>query len=117
MRRAARRPGHKGLAVLLVEPSAYLINIEKPAGSQEVAVKGSSRSAARAKCVQAESTIVKAATTRAPKGYAEAHGSKRSTTEQLDSPPGEPSQPPLDVEAEDEGLLVFVQTTKCRRKV
>lgn len=57
------------------------------------------------------------ASTRVPKGptYAELHGKGRGCSAAHDGLRGPPSQPPLNAEAADEGLLVFVQTTRCRR--
>lgn len=54
---------------------------------------------------------------KAPKGYAEACGINRGGTKKLDALSEEPAQPLLDVEADDEGLLVFMQTTLCRCKI
>ena len=53
---------------------------------------------------------------KAPKQYADAHGVNRGGTARKDeTPTGE--QPPLDTEALDEGLLAFVQSTQCRRRI
>lgn len=54
---------------------------------------------------------------KARKGYAAAHGLHRGGSGRRDALPPVCSQPPLDLDAADEGLIVFVQTTKCRRLV
>lgn len=53
---------------------------------------------------------------RTSKAYAQQHGINRGSNKKTDAPPmGE--QPPLDLDATDEGLLTFVQSTSCRRKL
>ncbi len=48
--------------------------------------------------------------------YANAHGVARGGTQRHDAVPLGP-QPLLNPEAADEGLLTFVQSTTCRRRV
>ena len=112
--RAARGKGRSGLAVLLVEPSAYSRAATankhtdgkiKP-GKQEV--KGKAKGKMKTQKVAGGKKTIKE--------YAQSHGVKRGGFEKLDEPPcGE--HPPFDPDAIDEGLLRFVQATKCRRTV
>lgn len=120
--------------MLLVEPSAYSIDLTElsaagtsgaeigaegrtGAASGPKAGKGKGKGKARGRKAPVRKPKPGAHGKKAPKGYAEAHGRKRGGTKKLDALVGPPNQPPLDVEALDEGLLVFVQTTLCRRKV
>ncbi|KAJ3541715.1 hypothetical protein NM688_g6047 [Phlebia brevispora] len=114
--RAARRRGHKGLAVLLVERSAYSIDLEKLAQEATVRTSKGSEKTKRKPGARTRATR-NTAGVKAPKGYAEAHGLKRGGTALLDTLPDTVPHTPLDVEAEDEGLLAFVQTMQCRRNV
>ncbi|CDO70074.1 hypothetical protein BN946_scf184601.g27 [Trametes cinnabarina] len=54
---------------------------------------------------------------KATKDYAANHGINRGGTAGDDAVPSEGKEPVLDVEADDEGLLVFMQTRQCRRKI
>ncbi|KAI0075723.1 P-loop containing nucleoside triphosphate hydrolase protein, partial [Panus rudis PR-1116 ss-1] len=102
--RAARGHGRKGLAILLVEPSAYKLDPFKVMDKQQ------SPSKKGVKQRSAKPTMPKASQ------YALEHGVKRGGLGQKDvRPTGE--QPPLNLEREDEGLLAYVQSTQCRRKV
>lgn len=106
--RAARGRGRTGLAVLLVERTAYTINICTTPNatklSRKVKVNGSSK------------PKKSAAEIKRGKQYAVAHGLKRGGTDGYDAVPrGE--QPQLKEEIEDKGLLAFVQSTTCRRIV
>ncbi|PSS05366.1 hypothetical protein PHLCEN_2v3922 [Hermanssonia centrifuga] len=50
------------------------------------------------------------------KAYAKCHGIQRGGTKKEDGrPTGD--QPPLNLEAKDEGLLTFVQSISCRRAI
>ena len=112
--RAARGKGRSGLAVLLVEPSAY---------SRAATTKGQtdgetskSKQEAKGKAKGKMKTQKVAGGKKATKEYAQSHGVKRGGFEKFDEPPsGE--HPPFDPDAIDEGLLRFVQATRCRRTV
>lgn len=108
--RAARGRGRVGLAVLLVERSAYSIDL-----CADVSAKRVRRSAATPTTRKA--TKKSAAQTKAIKKYAIEHGLQRGVSAEMDNLPLQGEHPPLDVEREDEGLLTFVQSTKCRRSV
>ncbi|KAI0690245.1 P-loop containing nucleoside triphosphate hydrolase protein, partial [Cerioporus squamosus] len=105
--RAARGRGRKGLAVLLVEKSAYntdLVSEAAPStGRKDVKKNKLGPSAPKADPKEV-------------KEYARAHGAARGGTSKLDAnPDGAP--PILNPDAADEGLLTFVQSTTCRRQV
>ncbi|OCH84388.1 hypothetical protein OBBRIDRAFT_808273 [Obba rivulosa] len=102
---AGRGRGCTGLAVLLVECSAYLTDLSTcherstPATNS---IKGKRRSKLRAK---------------APKDYAKMCELNHRSSRQVDTIHLLSSQPLIDSEATNKGLLAFVQTMKCRRKV
>ena len=103
--RAARGKDRTGLAVLLVEKAAYSVLV----GHAEAAAgkgKGKGKKAGKAKKQIAMNA----------KEYAAQHGIKRGGCRKSDEQPTG-VQPKYDPEAADEGLLVFVQSTECRRKV
>lgn len=123
--RAARCKDRQGLAVLLVEKATYSRNIEDLVTSanttatttkksfKKTSSKGSKKKPKRRTHKQAAGPKYP----KTPKGYALAHGVNRGNSRKMDGSSASPHQPPLDVEAEDKGLLVFVQTTQCRREV
>ncbi|KAJ3479948.1 hypothetical protein NLI96_g8696 [Meripilus lineatus] len=94
--RAARGRGRTGLAILLVERSAYSID-PSPSESQT----SSHRSAATPKTSNTPAT-----TTTLTKRKA----AKKSLGKNI-------ARPDIDSTAEDEGLLLFVQAVTCRRKI
>ncbi|KAH9915831.1 P-loop containing nucleoside triphosphate hydrolase protein, partial [Fomitopsis serialis] len=125
--RVARGRGRTGLAVLIVERSAYSIDLTAQSGED------STQSATPSKAAQPDGptrnldkTKTKPVTrgrkrkttpqVKANKQYAEEHGVNRGGTSHQDSAPSG-KQPGLDAEALDEGLLAFVQSTRCRRRV
>ncbi|KAL1948711.1 hypothetical protein VTO73DRAFT_10517 [Trametes versicolor] len=105
--RAARARNRTGLAVLLVERSAYSVDLRpetlsamKQAKAGGKGGKGKSRASAL------------------PKDYAAAHGVNRGGAEESsDTLPCEGVDPVVDADADDEGLLAFVQARICRRKI
>ena len=109
--RAARGQGRSGLAVLLVERSAYNVDLLDDNTPQPPASKS------KTKKVAATDTS-KPAPKRDPKQvreYALAHGLARGRSSKMDNlPNGE--QPPVNEDDPDEGLHAFVQSTVCRRK-
>ncbi|KAI0075558.1 P-loop containing nucleoside triphosphate hydrolase protein, partial [Panus rudis PR-1116 ss-1] len=106
--RAARGRGRKGLAILLVEPSAYSLDPTSTLNSttSTETKKGS------------KNLNKKSAKPTMPNGtqYAMDHGKARGGGSGKDMLPIG-AQPILNMERDDEGLLVFVQSTQCRRKV
>lgn len=50
------------------------------------------------------------------KDYAKSHGLHRGGQDRCDDPPNG-AQPELNLEAEDEGLSVLIQSTICRRRI
>ncbi|KAI0806299.1 P-loop containing nucleoside triphosphate hydrolase protein [Irpex lacteus] len=124
--RAARGRGRKGLAVLLVEPSAYKVDLittpeasttkrrqrkkklkpgEKTNTSGTSVEGGAARKSRRTRAQEA-----------ALKAYAIAHGVERGSSKLDDALPTG-VQPHSDPDRDDEGLLVFVQSVQCRREV
>ncbi|KAH9842930.1 P-loop containing nucleoside triphosphate hydrolase protein [Rhodofomes roseus] len=119
--RAARGRGRRGLAVLIVERSAYSIDLTQaevtpdgPASSEAATMQRTKNvGGAKAKGRKRKTPQARA---KAPKQYADAHGVNRGGTSCKDNiPTGQ--QPRLNLEAVDEGLLAFVQSVKCRRRV
>ncbi|KAJ7917805.1 hypothetical protein B0H13DRAFT_2322014 [Mycena leptocephala] len=85
--RAGRARGSQGLAILLVEPTAYAVDLVE-ASEKNGGGRGKKKGTKKEKET----------------------GRKHDAIFVVDTPP-------LDPEAEDEGLLVFVQTGECRRAV
>ncbi|KAH9901535.1 P-loop containing nucleoside triphosphate hydrolase protein [Cubamyces lactineus] len=112
--RAARSPHRTGLAVLLVERATYSIDLRRPS-----VPKGPlSITRTSSKPASGPSTS-KPATSQVPKDYPIKHGLSRGSTSMQDGVPTLPTeeQAHLDLDANDEGLRVFVQATTCRRKI
>ncbi|KAL1674687.1 P-loop containing nucleoside triphosphate hydrolase protein [Schizophyllum commune] len=107
--RAARGRGRIGLAVLLVEPSAFLVNLSQAlsgvANIQTTSSKGKKRTGR-----------VKTHGKRTKKD-AIARGLLRGAADTLHDAIFVREQPPFDWSSEDENLLVYVQTGICRRAV
>jgi superfamily II DNA/RNA helicase len=109
--RAGRRSGSTGLAVLLVEQSAYTVQVEKDVAS-EVAAGKPAKGGKGAK--KNSKTELKG---KQRKEFAEARGSRRGDASGQHDTIILKEQPPIDEDAMDEGLFVLVQTGICRRKV
>lgn len=113
--RAARDRRRTGLIVLLVEPSAYAVNLVDPGEASS-----SNKKKRRQKGSSSKEKIKKPrrsrAETEAIKLYAFEHGARRGLSDKCDDVPAG-VQPILDTGREDEGLLAFVQSTSCRRAV
>ena len=109
--RAARGRERTGVAILLVERSAYNTNLVNdfsmppPSNRRFKAVPTKKITASGKK--DAKET----------REYAIAHGVNRGSSRRLDGPPtGE--QPRIDLDRADESLLTFVQSTRiCRRRI
>ncbi|KAF8210857.1 P-loop containing nucleoside triphosphate hydrolase protein [Mycena galopus ATCC 62051] len=113
--RAGRAPGRTGLAVLLVEQSAYGIDLE-----EEVASKAAPARAKRGKGKadqSVESDTVKKQRAQKRKAHAKARGVHRGCVGGKHDAIFVHDTPPLDPEAANEGLHVLVQTGLCRRLV
>lgn len=110
--RAARGHGQIGTAILLVERSAYSINISER--DSTLAMKLKSKGKGSKKPTKPKE--------RKNKNYAEARGVLRGSSKKIDSFPSsdvaiiDPASE-LNDNAEDEGLLAFVQAISCRRQV
>ncbi|KAH9938036.1 P-loop containing nucleoside triphosphate hydrolase protein [Fomitopsis serialis] len=118
--RAARGRGRKGLAVLLVQRSAYSIDIQAPPTENTLAESQAPRKAA-SRTTQSRATRkrnIKSAGKKGAKGHAALHGVNRgNSSRNADGSLNPDDQPHVDCEGEDEGLLAFVQSTQCRREV
>ncbi|KAJ3540607.1 hypothetical protein NM688_g6204 [Phlebia brevispora] len=117
--RAARGRNRHGLAVLLVERSAFSVNLgegQKRSSRARTKAQRFTATAYKAADEAASNPRVDRKKAQARKQYAEAHGVNRGGLKHLDSVPTG-AQPPLDLNAEDEGLLSFVQSTLCRRAI
>lgn len=107
--RAARSAKRTGLAVLLVERSAYSVALRGPT------LSAPKRSRGRGKLKDASSSTT-IPPTKLPKEYAHSHGVNRGSNSGQDEPPAG-DEPFLDPATDDEGLLSFVQTCRCRRQI
>ncbi|KAH9887685.1 P-loop containing nucleoside triphosphate hydrolase protein [Cubamyces lactineus] len=115
--RAARSAGCQGLAVLLVKRSAYSVDLTLPLSALDAHNQAKARSG-KGGGRGSRSGRGKANKGALPKDYAIHHGLNRgSSSGTQDSVPTEGTEPQLDIETEDEGLLVFVQTRRCRRQI
>ncbi|KAI0651872.1 P-loop containing nucleoside triphosphate hydrolase protein, partial [Trametes meyenii] len=118
--RAARGRDRQGLAVLLVEKSAYNTTLVTTSGAEapkSASAKKGNKSATLAPATGEESAVKSKRTVKEVREYAQAHGAERGGSKKCDAHPTG-SEPVLDPEsAADEGLLAFAQSTTCRRKV
>ena len=89
--RAARAPGHKGLAFLLVERSTYSTNLHQAA--EDVPGPTKKKTGTRGKGKESKGAVE--GRKRTPKGYAESRGVKRGGSKALDAIVGPPLQPHL----------------------
>ncbi|KAH9836597.1 P-loop containing nucleoside triphosphate hydrolase protein [Rhodofomes roseus] len=112
--RAARGRGRQGLAVLIVERTAYTVDLSALQSTDESNTgthgKGNTSATVRGRKRKTAPQV------KAGKDYAELHGVNRGGSSGKDAPP-QGTQPPLDPESLDEGLHTFVQSTHCRRRV
>ena len=105
--RAARGKGQTGVAILLVEKSAYTTDI--------VSAPAPSTDSKEAKKKAGDASQPKR-TAKQVREYALAHGSVRGGWQKQDDTPDGP-QPLLNPDSADEGLLTLIQSATCRRKV
>ncbi|KAJ7038353.1 P-loop containing nucleoside triphosphate hydrolase protein [Mycena alexandri] len=110
--RAARASGRTGVAILLVEPSAYGIDLAEVVAAKVQGGKGKKKGDK-----EKETAAEKREKAKRKKEYAKMRGVQRGAAGGRHDTIFAVETPMLDPEAQDEGLLVFVQTTKCRRAV
>ncbi|KAF9058840.1 P-loop containing nucleoside triphosphate hydrolase protein [Rhodocollybia butyracea] len=123
--RAARARGRKGLAVLLVERSAYALDCERLVEVAEIkssegdASKYKGRGKGKGKAYKGN----RARTTGeymkgTAKNFAQSRGANRGSCDgKFDIHPQKGWNPSVDQRSKDEGLLSFVQTGCCRRQI
>lgn len=120
--RAARAPGQNGLAILLVERSAYGLDCEQLVSELRAeASKGKGKNKTT-KAKQKQTTRPERTTGEyeksTEKDFASSRGVKRGSRDgKSDVHPMAGWEPDMDPRAKDEGLLAFVQTGSCRRTV
>ena len=120
--RVVRDQEMEGTAILIVERGAYRIDLfsSEIQASRRTTVKGSTKGSSRGGktgSLGAEGEPEgRAAGSTKTRSYAVDHGINRGGSDKADSVPVG-KQPPLDRQALDEGLLVYVQSTTCRRAV
>ncbi|EIW77928.1 P-loop containing nucleoside triphosphate hydrolase protein [Coniophora puteana RWD-64-598 SS2] len=105
--RAARARNRKGLAVLLCEPSAFSADLSELLN--DALRKKGAKGRLNSKKATSEFQPNKAAS----KAYAAAHGRNRGACSEKDELEHLQDEPDVDVDAADEGLIHFVQTTGC----
>ncbi|KAJ7859516.1 hypothetical protein B0H14DRAFT_3446642 [Mycena olivaceomarginata] len=110
--RAARAHGRTGIAILLVEPSAYAIDLRAEV-EKEHGAKGKKKEKAKEK----ESEAEKRKKAQERKAYAKSRGVDRGAAGGKHDAVLVADTPVLDPEASNEGLYVFVQTGTCRRAI
>jgi hypothetical protein len=113
--RCARAPGRVGLAVLLVEQSAYGIVLDGQ-GAKPPA-KGNKEAKKGGKAVEGKVKKLTNGEMKAKRNYAEARGSKRGAEGGKHDAVLIRDSLPIDGEAADEGLLSLVQSGTCRRDI
>ncbi|KAJ7768939.1 P-loop containing nucleoside triphosphate hydrolase protein [Mycena metata] len=107
--RAARADGRTGLAILLVEPSAYGIDLAEGIAAKTSGGKGKKKGEK-----EKETNAEKREKAKKKKEHAKLRGVQRGGAGGKHDTIFVVETPALDPEAQDEGLLVFVQTMKCR---
>jgi superfamily II DNA helicase RecQ len=103
--RAGRARGSQGLAILLVEPSAYAVDLVEASEKN-----GEGRGKKKATEKEKESDAQKRQKAKKRKAHANARGVRRGAAGGKHDAIFIVDTPPLDPEAEDRGLLVFFQT-------
>lgn len=114
--RAARGSGRTGLAVLLVEPAAYKVDLEAVAAEVNKENLPEAERPAKKKGKGKGKKSAKPKGT-AGKAYENARGAKCGCLDGKSDTIFVHEQPRLDPEMRDEGLYVFLQTGACRRRV
>jgi superfamily II DNA/RNA helicase len=108
--RAARRWGRIGLAVLLVERSAYEVDLKALDEEAEAQSVEGKKAAGKTKGKGTKKT-------KGGKTYADAAGVNRGTYGGQSDTIFARVEPSAGFKGKDEGLYVLVQTSLCRRKV
>lgn len=115
--RAARAPGRKGLAVLLVEPAAYSVlltpNQTYPEAADEEKSAGGRKSRREAR---SKKRGEKKGKKKLPKNYARERGRFRGGRTEVDDL-GTFETLTFDDLDPTEGLYIFIQSPSCRRRV
>ncbi|KAI0349083.1 P-loop containing nucleoside triphosphate hydrolase protein [Trametes cingulata] len=116
--RAARGRDRTGLAILLVEKSAYNTDLVSGKGDSTKDLKRRKGSALKPSSATAANALSEGGKKdpQETREYAKAHGASRGGSKREDALPTG-AQPILDPEVSDEGLLAFVQSTSCRRRL
>ncbi|KAH9914558.1 P-loop containing nucleoside triphosphate hydrolase protein [Fomitopsis serialis] len=114
--RAARARNRTGIAILLVERSAYSINLASTSPTHE---SNSTTKPSTKRHRRKARGPPKDSREKTPKDYAKRHGVNRGGSAGVagDNTLDPADHPKLDHDTDDEGLLAFVQSTQCRRKV
>ncbi|KAJ7319128.1 P-loop containing nucleoside triphosphate hydrolase protein, partial [Mycena albidolilacea] len=102
--RAARAYGRTSIAILLVEPSAYAIDLFAELAKEQPAKEKESEAEKRKKAQER-------------KAYAKSRGINRGAAGGKHNVIPVADTPPLDPEAANEGLYVLVQSGTCRRAI
>jgi superfamily II DNA/RNA helicase len=114
--RAARGSTKIGLAILLVEPSAYGIDV-KELLDKVAPTRGRGKGKGKAQTQVVESEAAKKKKTQKRKAHAQARGVNRGSVGGKHDAIFVKDTPHLDPEVADEGLHVLVQAGTCRRRV
>ncbi|KAJ6543665.1 hypothetical protein B0H10DRAFT_2388101, partial [Mycena sp. CBHHK59/15] len=116
--RVARARGSTGMAVMLVEKTAFEIGTAEAAGTTNgEAVRGQGRG--RGTRGRGRGGRGRGAAPKQGKDYAVSHGQKRGSFRGTDDakPPSTPGEEDVPSDALGEGLYAFVQATICRRRM
>ncbi|EJF62115.1 P-loop containing nucleoside triphosphate hydrolase protein, partial [Dichomitus squalens LYAD-421 SS1] len=116
--RAARGPGRMGVAILLVERSAYNTDLVNQTSMPPPSLPNTNVDVRRTKyMIPNKAAATGKRDTKKIREYAIAHGVNRGgSLKQDDLPTGE--QPRIDLDRADESLLTLVQSTRvCRRRI
>ncbi len=115
--RAARGRARTGLAILIAERTVFNTDLVTEAAPSTTAVKPGAKKKKRKDDddLKAAETMTKP-DSKETRAYAIAHGLNRGGSQMADTPPAG-LQPLLNPDSADEGLLTFIQSVTCRRKV
>ncbi|KAH6876462.1 P-loop containing nucleoside triphosphate hydrolase protein [Coprinopsis sp. MPI-PUGE-AT-0042] len=114
--RAARSASRTGLAVLLVERSTYEINLDEVKPKPKAKRGGKGKGKGKSDTKIPDDTVKR--TKKELQAFALANGVKRGAHGgKKDEVVGQPCEKQPKADAEDEGLVAFVQTTVCRRRI
>lgn len=111
--RVARGPGRSGLAVMLVKQSAYGIDVSEEIAAKTCTVRSKRGKERTAQSVESDAAKKRQAQKR--KAHAKARGVNRGSAGGKHDAIFVHDIPPLEPEAQNEGLHVLVQTGLCGR--